>query len=67
VTFLREPPARRWRADPRRQELLGHFDVRLTLSSYAHVLDENRTKMSGTIDRVFDSQSDSQAGRRQQE
>lgn len=41
-------------------ELLGHSDVRLTLTSYAHVLDENRTKMAGTIDRVFDSQSDSQ-------
>jgi integrase len=42
-------------------ELLGHSDVRLTLSSYAHVLDEHRTKLAGTIDRVFDSQSDSQA------
>jgi len=42
-------------------ELLGHSDVRLTLSSYAHVLDENRAKLAGTIDRVFDSQSDSQA------
>lgn len=41
-------------------ELLGHSDVRLTLSSYAHVIDENRTKMAGMIDRVFDSQSDSQ-------
>jgi len=45
--------------------LLGHSDVRLTLSSYAHVLDENRKKMAGTIDRVFDSQADSQTvGRR---
>jgi integrase len=42
-------------------ELLGHSDVRLTLSSYAHVLDEHRTKLAGTIDRVFDSQTDSQA------
>lgn len=41
-------------------ELLGHSDVRLTLSSYAHVLDENRAKMAGVIDRVFDSQIDSQ-------
>jgi integrase len=35
-------------------ELLGHSDVRLTLSSYAHVLDENRARMAGVIDRVFD-------------
>lgn len=41
-------------------ELLGHSDVRLTLSSYAHVLDENRAKLAGTMDQVFDSQSDSQ-------
>jgi integrase len=41
-------------------ELLGHSDIRLTLSSYAHVLHENRAKLAGTIDRVFDSQSDSQ-------
>ena len=40
-------------------ELLGHSDVRLTLTNYAHVLDENRAKVAGTIDRVFDSQSDS--------
>jgi integrase len=46
-------------------ELLGHSDVRLTLTSYAHVLDEHRAKLAGTIDRVFDSQSDSQTvGRR---
>lgn len=45
-------------------ELLGHSDVRLTLSTYAHVLDEGRTRTAGVIDRVFDSQSDSQtAGR----
>jgi integrase len=41
-------------------ELLGHSDVRLTLTSYAHVLDESRRKTAGTIDRLFDSQSDSQ-------
>jgi integrase len=41
-------------------ELLGHSDVRLTLTNYAHVLDENRAKLAGTMDRVFDSQSDSQ-------
>jgi len=41
-------------------ELLGHTDVKLTLSSYAHVLDENRAKLAGTMDRIFDSQSDSQ-------
>jgi hypothetical protein len=35
--------------------------VRLTLTSYAHVLDESRAKMAGAIDRVFDSQTDSQA------
>ena len=40
-------------------ELLGHSDVRLTLTNYAHVLDAQRTAMAGTIDRVFDSQSDS--------
>lgn len=46
-------------------ELLGHSDVRLTLSTYAHVLDEGRARTSGAIDRVFgrdshfDSQSDS--------
>ena len=45
-------------------ELLGHSDVRLTLSTYAHVLDENRAKMAGAIDRVFDSQADSQGGGR---
>ena len=27
---------------------------------YAHVLDENRAKLAGTMDRIFDSQSDSQ-------
>jgi integrase len=42
-------------------ELLGHSDIRLTLTSYAHVLDANREKLAGTIDRMFDSQSDSQA------
>jgi integrase len=42
-------------------ELLGHSDVRLTLTSYAHVLDENRSKMAGTIDQMFDSHVDSQA------
>ena len=42
-------------------ELLGHSDVRLTLTSYAHVLDESRAKMAGAIDRMFDSQTDSQA------
>lgn len=44
-------------------ELLGHSDVRLTLTTYAHVLDENRQKMAGVMDQVFDSQSDSQAKR----
>jgi len=34
-------------------ELLGHSDVRLTLSTYAHVVDANRTKLAGTIDTVF--------------
>jgi integrase len=41
-------------------ELLGHSDVRLTLTSYAHVLDENRAKMAGVIDRVFDTLTDTQ-------
>jgi integrase len=45
-------------------ELLGHSDVRLTLTSYAHVLDENRTKMASVIDRVFDTQADTQANGR---
>jgi integrase len=46
-------------------ELLGHSDVRLTLTSYAHVLDTQRAKTAGVIDAVFDSQSDSQTvGRR---
>ena len=43
-------------------ELLGHSDVRLTLTSYAHVLDENRAKMAGVIDCVFDTLADTQAG-----
>ena len=41
-------------------DLLGHSVVRLTLSTYAHVLDENRAKLAGVIDRVLDSQADSQ-------
>jgi integrase len=45
-------------------ELLGHSDVRLTLTSYAHVLDENRTRMAGVIDRVFDTLPDTQAAGR---
>lgn len=45
-------------------ELLGHSDVRLTLSTYAHVLEGNRAKVAGVIDSVFDSQSDSQANGR---
>lgn len=45
-------------------ELLGHSDVRLTLSSYAHVLDEGRQRMAGVIDRVFDSLPDSLTSRR---
>lgn len=46
-------------------ELLGHSDVRLTLSTYAHVLDGNRAKTASTMDAVIDSQTDSQtSGRR---
>ncbi len=45
-------------------ELLGHSDVRLTLTNYAHVLDENRTKMARVIDGVFDTQTDTQANGR---
>jgi len=45
-------------------ELLGHSDVRLTLATYAHVLEVQRTKLAGTMDQVFDSQSDSYTGAR---
>lgn len=38
-------------------ELLGHSDVRLTLSTYAHVQDAGRTRTAGTIDRVFGPES----------
>jgi integrase len=34
-------------------ELLGHSDVRLTLSTYAHVVDANRARLADTIDTVF--------------
>jgi integrase len=45
-------------------ELLGHSDVRLTLTNYAHVLDENRATMTGVINGVFDTQSDTQVNGR---
>jgi integrase len=46
-------------------ELLGHSDIRLTLSTYAHVLDGSRAKLAGVMNAVLDSQSDSQKdGRR---
>lgn len=45
-------------------ELLGHSDIRLTLSTYAHVLEGNRAKTAGVMDSVIDSQSDSQTGGR---
>ncbi len=38
-------------------ELLGHSDVRLTLQTYAHVLDENRARTAGAIDRMLESVS----------
>jgi len=53
-------------------ELLGHSDTRLTLSTYAHVLEESRARTAGVIDQVLtanltanDSQSDSQTAGRQ--
>ncbi len=45
-------------------ELLGHSDVRLTLQTYAHVIEEGRERTARAIDRVFDSQTDSQTVRR---
>ncbi|MGE3707053.1 MAG: tyrosine-type recombinase/integrase, partial [Vicinamibacterales bacterium] len=39
-------------------ELLGHSDIRLTLTNYAHVLDASRTRMAGLIDRVFTAEID---------
>ena len=45
----------------RRVGIIGALDVRLTLTNYAHVLDENRAKMAGVIDRVFDTRTDTQA------
>jgi integrase len=47
-------------------ELLGHSDTRLTLQTYAHVLDANRARLAGVIDSVFDSRSDSQTNGRGQ-
>ena len=37
-------------------ELLGHSDVRLTLSTYAHVLEENKTRTASAIDQVLRAQ-----------
>jgi integrase len=45
-------------------ELLGHSDVRLTLNTYAHVIDAGRSRTAGIMDGVLDSQSDSHSVRR---
>ena len=42
-------------------ELLGHSDVRLTLNTYGHVLEESRARTAGVTDGILDSQTDSQA------
>jgi integrase len=34
-------------------EILGHSDVRLTLSTYAHVIEASRDRASGVMDRVL--------------
>ena len=34
-------------------ELLGHSDVRLTLSTYAHVIEAGRSRAAGVMDRVL--------------
>jgi integrase len=34
-------------------EILGHSDVRLTLSTYAHVIEASRTRAAGVMDRVL--------------
>jgi integrase len=49
-------------------ELLGHSDIRLTLDTYAHVIDANKTRTAAVIDRLWergaadprDNQSDNQ-------
>jgi integrase len=34
-------------------EILGHSDVRLTLSTYAHVIEAGRDRAAGVMDRVL--------------
>lgn len=34
-------------------EILGHSDVRLTLSTYAHVIEAGRSRAAGVMDRVL--------------
>ena len=34
-------------------EILGHSDVRLTLSTYAHVIEASRDRAAGVMDRVL--------------
>jgi hypothetical protein len=38
------------RRDPRR---LGHSDIRLTLGTYAHVIEAGRDRAAGVMDRVL--------------
>jgi integrase len=41
-------------------DLLGHSDVALTLRTYTHIIKAQRQRTAGVIDRMFDSQTDSQ-------
>jgi integrase len=34
-------------------EILGHSDVRLTLTTYAHVIEASRDRAAGVMDRVL--------------
>ena len=34
-------------------EILGHSDVRLTLSTYAHVIEAGRDRAAGVMERVL--------------
>jgi site-specific recombinase XerD len=38
-------------------ELLGHSDIRLTLSTYAHVIEAGRDRAAGVMDRVLQTRA----------
>jgi integrase len=38
-------------------ELLGHSDIRLTLSTYAHVIEAGRDPAAGVMDRVLQTRA----------